>query len=78
MNHSTTEPAPLSPASSASVLEEHARSWRSKVLQASVVLAVIIFASWYVDLLNFRLENLCPLTSPMLWTGYRPSSTPWQ
>jgi len=76
MNHSTTEPAPLSPASSASVLEEHARSWRSKVLQASVVLAVIIFASWYVDLLNFRtLANGVPAIATLLGESLPPDFT---
>lgn len=76
MNHSTTEPAPLSPASSASVLEEHARSWRSKVSQASVVLAVIIFASWYVDLLNFRtLANGVPAIATLLGESLPPDFT---
>ncbi len=54
MNNTTTEPATLSPAPSATVLDEHARGWRSKIWQSSLVLAVVLFASWYVDLLDFR------------------------
>lgn len=76
MNQSTTEPAALSPAPSASVLDEHARGWRSKVLQASVVLVVIIFASWYVDLLNFRtLANGVPAIATLLGESLPPDFT---
>lgn len=76
MNQSTTEPAALSPAPSASVLDEHARGWRSKVLQASVVLTVIIFASWYVDLLNFRtLANGVPAIATLLGESLPPDFT---
>ena len=33
MNYTTTEPATLSPAPSASVLDEHAKGWRKKLGQ---------------------------------------------
>ncbi len=84
MTHTTTEPATLSPAPSASVLDEHARGWRKTFWQAALVLAVIFVASWYVDLLDFRTlangvpaigtllgESLPPRISPTPWTGYR-------
>lgn len=71
MTHTTTEPAALSPAPSASVLDEHARGWRSKLWQAGLVLAVVFFASWYVDLLDFRtLANGVPRSPPCYENHY--------
>lgn len=76
MNHTTTEPAALPPASSASVLDEHARGWRSKLWQASLVVAVIVFASWYVNLLDFRtLANGVPAIATLLGESLPPDFT---
>lgn len=76
MSHITTEPATLSPAPSATVLDEHARGWRSKLWQASLVLTVILFASWYVDLLNFRtLANGVPAIATLLGESLPPDFT---
>ena len=76
MTHTTTEPAALSPASSASVLDEHARGWRSKLWQAGLVLAVVFFASWYVDLLDFRtLANGVPAIATLLRESLPPDFT---
>lgn len=76
MNHTTTEPAALSPAPSASVLDEHARGWRSKLWQSGLVLVVIFFASWYVDLLNFRtLANGVPAIATLLGESLPPDFT---
>ena len=54
MNHSKIDSPPLSSFSPDTVLAEHARGWRSKLFQAGLVLAVVLLASWYVDLLDFR------------------------
>ncbi|BBI63182.1 hypothetical protein HSBAA_44880 [Vreelandella sulfidaeris] len=54
MNQSKTAPRALSSLSPDAVLDEHARGWRSKLFQAGSVLAVVLLASWYVDLLDFR------------------------
>lgn len=76
MNHTTTEPAALPPASSAWVLDEHARGWRSKLWQASLVVGVIAFASWYVDLLDFRtLANGVPAIATLLGESLPPDFT---
>lgn len=76
MNHITTEPAALSPAPSATVLDEHARGWRSKVWQSSLVLAVVFFASWYVDLFDFRtLANGIPAIATLLGESLPPDFT---
>ncbi|MDF0750984.1 phosphonate ABC transporter, permease protein PhnE [Marinobacter sp. 71-i] len=76
MNHTTTEPATLSPAPSASVLDEHARGWRSKLWQSALVLVVVFFASWYVDLLNFRtLANGVPAIATLLGESLPPDFT---
>lgn len=76
MNHTTTEPATLSPAPSATVLDQHARGWRTKLWQVGLVLAVILFASWYVDLLNFRtLANGVPAIATLLGESLPPDFT---
>lgn len=75
MNH-TTEPAALSPSPSAAVLDEHARGWRRNLWQASLVLAVVLFASWYVDLLNFRtLANGVPAIATLMGESLPPDFT---
>ncbi|MCK7551352.1 phosphonate ABC transporter, permease protein PhnE [Marinobacter goseongensis] len=76
MTHTTTEPATLSPAPSASVLDEHARGWRKTFWQAALVLAVIFVASWYVDLLDFRtLANGVPAIGTLLGESLPPDFT---
>ena len=76
MTHTTTEPAALSPAPSASVLDEHARGWRSKLWQAGLVLAVVFFASWYENLLDFRtLANGVPAIATLLRESLPPDFT---
>lgn len=76
MTHTTTEPAALSPAPSAAVLDEHARSWRSKLWQSGLVLMVVFFASWYVDLLDFRtLANGIPAIATLLGESLPPDFT---
>ena len=67
MSYTPTEPATLSPAPSAPVLDEHARGWRKKLLQTGLVLAVILIASWYVGLLDFKtLANGMPAIGVLL------------
>ena len=76
MTHTTTEPAALSPAPAASVRDEHARGWRSKLWQAGLVLAVVFFASWYVNLLDFRtLANGVPAIATLLRESLPPDFT---
>ncbi|MAO13838.1 MULTISPECIES: phosphonate ABC transporter, permease protein PhnE [Marinobacter] len=76
MTHTKTEPATLSPAPSASVLDEHARGWRKTFWQAALVLAVIFVASWYVDLLDFRtLANGIPAIGTLLGESLPPDFT---
>ena len=76
MTHTTTEPAARAPAPAASVLDEHARGWRSKLWQAGLVLAVVFFASWYVDLLDFRtLANGVPAIATLLRESLPPDFT---
>lgn len=76
MTHTTTEPATLSPAPSASVLDEHARGWRKTFWQAALVLSVIFVASWYVDLLDFRtLANGVPAIGTLLGESLPPDFT---
>lgn len=76
MNHFSTDSAALSPAPSAAVLDEHARGWRSKLWQAGLVLAVVLFASWYVDLLDFRtLANGVPAIATLTGESLPPDFT---
>lgn len=76
MTHTTTEPAALSPAPSAAVLDEHARGWRSKLWQSGLVLMVVFFASWYVNLLDFRtLANGVPAIATLLGESLPPDFT---
>lgn len=76
MTHTTTEPAALSPGPSAAVLDEHARGWRSKLWQSGLVLMVVFFASWYVDLLDFRtLANGVPAIATLLGESLPPDFT---
>ncbi|MCD1648686.1 phosphonate ABC transporter, permease protein PhnE [Marinobacter sp. EhC06] len=76
MSYTPTEPATLSSAPSAPVLDEHARGWRRKLLQAGLVLAVILIASWYVGLLNFKtLANGVPAIGVLLGESLPPDFT---
>lgn len=78
MNQTTTEPANLSPAPSASVLEQHARGWRSKLWQSVLVLAVVLAASWYVDLLNFQiLADGVPAIATLVSESLPPDFANW-
>lgn len=71
-----TESTALSPGPSAAVLDEHARGWRRNLWQASLVLAVVLFASWYVDLLNFRtLANGVPAIATLIGESLPPDFT---
>ncbi|MGX9367241.1 phosphonate ABC transporter, permease protein PhnE [Desulfoplanes sp. PS50] len=75
MNQRTTEPATLSPVSS-SVLDTHARGWRRKLWQTGLVLTVIVVASWYVGLLDFRtLANGVPAIGTLLGESLPPDFT---
>ncbi|EHJ02879.1 phosphonate transport system permease protein [Marinobacter sp. DSM 26671] len=76
MSYTPTEPATLSPAPSAPVLDEHARGWRKKLLQTGLVLAVILIASWYVGLLDFKtLANGMPAIGVLLGESLPPDFT---
>jgi phosphonate transport system permease protein len=78
MNQTTTEPANLSPAPSASVLAQHARGWRSKLWQSVLVLAVVLAASWYVELLNFQiLADGVPAIATLVSESLPPDFTNW-
>ena len=50
--HSAGPAAPL-PASGKELLARHRQAWKRKLLQMAGVLAVILLASWYVNLLDF-------------------------
>ena len=76
MNYTTTEPATLSPAPSASVLDEHAKGWRKKLGQSLLVLLIIFVASWYVGLLNFNtLANGVPAIGTLIGESLPPDFT---
>lgn len=76
MTQLTTDPATLSPVPSASALDNHARGWRKKLLRASLVLAVIVIASWYVGLLDFTtLANGVPAIGTLLGESLPPDFT---
>lgn len=76
MNPSKTVPPPLSSLSPDAVLDEHARGWRSKLFQAGLVLAVVLLASWYVDLLDFRtLANGVPAIATLMGESLPPDFT---
>lgn len=67
MTHTTTELAALSPAPSASVLDDYAWGWRGKLRQTGLLLAVIFIASWYVGLFDFQtLANGVPAIGTLL------------
>lgn len=73
MNQPTTKSTTVAPTPWAFVLDEHARNWRSKLWQSALVLAVVGFASWYVDLLNFRtLANGVPAIATLLGESLPP------
>ena len=76
MNYTTKEPATLSPAPSASVLDEHAKGWRKKLGQSLLVLLIIFVASWYVGLLNFNtLANGVPAIGTLIGESLPPDFT---
>ena len=76
MNHSKIDSPPLSSFSPDTVLAEHARGWRSKLFQAGLVLAVVLLASWYVDLLDFRtLANGVPAIATLMGESLPPAFT---
>ena len=76
MSYTTTEPATLSPAPSASVLDEHAKGWRKKLGQSLLVLLIIFVASWYVGLLNFNtLANGVPAIGTLIGESLPPDFT---
>lgn len=73
MTHTTTELAALSPAPSASVLDDYARGWRGKLRQTGLLLAVIFIASWYVGLFDFQtLANGVPAIGTLLGESLPP------
>lgn len=76
MNQIKTNLSAMSPVSPASVLNEHARCWRSKLWQTGLVLAVVITACWYVNLLDFRtLANGVPAIATLLGETLPPNFT---
>jgi phosphonate transport system permease protein len=76
MSQITTEPATQSPAPSVSVLDQHARGWRKKVWQSSLVIAVVLVASWFVDLLDFQtLADGVPAIATLMSESLPPDFT---
>ncbi len=72
----TTEPATLSPAPSASVLDEYRERLAEKLGQSLLVLLIIFVASWYVGLLNFNtLANGVPAIGTLIGESLPPDFT---
>lgn len=69
-------PATVSPAQLGSTLHQYTRDWRRKLWQSSLVLTVVMFASWYVGLLDFHtLANGAPAIATLLGESLPPDFT---
>ncbi|WP_328185915.1 phosphonate ABC transporter, permease protein PhnE [Marinobacter sp. OP 3.4] len=73
MDLKSSGPAAVLPASSQELLDRHRQAWKHKLLQATGVLAVILFASWYVDLLDFgTLADGIPAIATLMSESFPP------
>jgi len=65
--------ASMPPLTSQGMLDQYSRAWRRKVLQVLALLSVILVASWYVNLLDFRtLANGIPAIATLMAESFPP------
>lgn len=65
--------ASMPPLTSQGMLDQYSSAWRRKLLQVLALLSVILVASWYVDLLDFRtLANGIPAIATLMAESFPP------